>query len=250
MQDSKAVGIIPARYGSTRFPGKPLAVIAGKPMIRRVYENAVRSKWLSQVIVATDDERIADCVRGFGGECVMTGSDIATGTERVAKAAESVDAGIILNIQGDEPLAPPELMDRLVEELRKSEAPVCTPVVRILSADDLNDPNQARVVFDNNNRALYFTRSTVPFTRDNSDTVTWLSETEYWKHIGIYCFRRDFLFTFVTLPESRLEKVEKLEQLRILENGYKILVVKTDYMPVCVDVPDDIDRVEAELKAV
>ena len=246
---NKAIGVIPARYESSRFPGKPLAKIAGKSMIRRVYENAVKASALSQVIVATDDERIAGEVHGFGGEVVMTSPDIQTGTERVAKAIESNDAGIILNIQGDEPLIPPGLLDRLVDALIKNEdVPVCTPVVKIQSYDDLIDPNQARVVFDNNLHALYFTRAAAPFNRDNGVKENWIKQTDYWKHIGIYCFRRDFLFEFVEMPEGRLEKIERLEQLRILENGHKILVVKTDYSPVCVDVPEDIKKVEARLK--
>jgi len=244
-----AVGIIPARYESTRFPGKPLAHISGKPMIQRVYENAVRTSRLSRLIVATDDVRIAECVQGFGGEYIMTGKDIHTGTERTAKAAENIDADIILNIQGDEPLVPPELLDELVESLQKHEnIPVCTPVTPIQSYDDLVDPNQARVLFDNRCRALYFTRAAVPYNRDNKSPEDWLSNSQYWKHIGIYCYRRDFLFKFVTLPEGRLEKIERLEQLRILEHGYPILVVKTDYYPVCVDVPEDIAKVEAVLK--
>lgn len=247
-ESTKAVGVIPTRYGSSRFPGKPLAQIAGKPMIRRVFENALRAAKLSRVVVATDDERIAECVRAFGGECVMTGKNIRTGTERVAKAVENIEADIILNIQGDEPLVPHELLDNLVEALQEhDDIPVCTPVVQIKSYNDLVDPNQARVVFDDNCRALYFTRAAIPFNRDNKSPERWLTESNYWKHIGIYCFRRDFLFEFVRLPAGRLERIERLEQLRILEHGYPILIVKTDYSPVCVDVPEDIARVEALL---
>ncbi len=243
-----AAGIIPARYGSSRFPGKPLADIAGKPMIQRVYENAEKASLLTRVLVATDDDRIAECVRGFGGEYVMTGTTIRTGTRRVAEAAKDVDADIIVNIQGDEPLAPPELFDELVGILLKNEdIPVCTPVTKITSHHDLTDPNQARVLFDNNGRALYFTRAAVPLNRDADSQQDWLSDETYWKHIGIYCFRREFLQTFIGLPEGRLEKIERLEQLRILEHGYPIMVVKTGYSPVCVDVPDDIAKVEARL---
>lgn len=245
---NKAIGVIPARYESTRFPGKPLADIAGKTMIRRVYENASKASALSQVIVATDDERIVEEVKSFGGEVVMTSPTIRTGTERVAKAVETGDAEIILNIQGDEPLVPPGLLDRLVDALIKNESiPVCTPVVKIQTYDDLVDPNQVRVVFDNNLHALYFTRAAAPFNRDNGVKENWFKQDDYWKHIGIYCFRRDFLFEFVKLPEGKLEKIEKLEQLRILENGHKILIVKTDYSPVCVDVPEDILKVEEKL---
>ncbi|MFC1556635.1 3-deoxy-manno-octulosonate cytidylyltransferase [candidate division KSB1 bacterium] len=246
-KNSRAVGIIPARYASSRFPGKPLALIAGRPMIRHVYENAVRAGELSDLLVATDDERIADCVREFGGSYVLTDPEIQTGTERVAAAAESIDADIILNIQGDEPLVPSSLLDELVRTLREDDVPVCTPVVEIDSPDDIFDVNQARVVFDNSLHALYFTRAPIPFNRDNSDRLTWLKDAPYWKHIGIYCFRRDFLFKFVSMPEGGLEKAEKLEQLRILENGFKIRVVKTSYRPVCVDVPEDIKRVETAL---
>ncbi|MFC1553639.1 3-deoxy-manno-octulosonate cytidylyltransferase [candidate division KSB1 bacterium] len=241
----KALGIIPARYWSTRFPGKPLAPISGKPMIQRVYEQAVKAKKLTDVIVATDDDRIVECIEEFGGKYVMTESNIKTGTERVAAAAESIEADIILNIQGDEPLVPPEILDQLVETMiSDTDIPVCTPVTKITSENDLSDPNQARVIFDNKDNALYFTRAAVPFNRDESDFKDWLSNGTYWKHIGIYCFRRDFLYKFVEMSEGRLEKIEKLEQLRILENGYQTKVVRTDYSPVCVDVPKDIKKVE------
>lgn len=244
-----AIGVIPARYGSTRFPGKALARIAGKPMIQWVYENALDSSRLSRVVVATDDERIAECVRSFGGEFVMTDKDIQTGTERVAKAVENCDSDFIINIQGDEPLVPPDLLDSLVDALRDyDDIPVCTPVVQIKSDRDLVDPNQVRVIFDNKFRALYFTRAVIPFSRDNKSPKDWISQADYWKHIGIYCFRRDFLFTFIRLPMGRLERIELLEQLRILEHGYPILVVKTDYSPVCVDVPEDIAKVEERLR--
>ena len=250
VEKTTAIGIIPARYGSTRFPGKPLALIAGKPMIQWVYENTVKAKRLNKVIAATDDERIMQCVTGFGGECVMTSAELSTGTERVAAAAKQYNADIVLNIQGDEPLVPPELLDALVSALEKQrDIPVCTPAVRIESYDDLIDLNQARVVFDNQMRALYFTRAAVPFNRDIPLNSEWLSKTEYWKHIGIYCFRRDFLYTYISLPEGRFERIEKLEQLRILENGYPILIVKTDYSPVCVDVPNDIAKVELRIKS-
>ncbi len=216
-------------------------------MIQYVYENALCAQKLEKVIVATDDTRIADCVTGFGGEYILTDKDIPTGTERVAKAAESIEADIILNIQGDEPLVPPELMDLLVETTENMNADICTPAVRIKDPGDITDPNQARVVFDKNNMALYFTRSAVPFNRDEKNIAEWLDSGEYWKHIGIYCFKRKFLFKFISLPESGLEKTEKLEQLRILENGYPVHIVKTDYQPVCVDVPEDISKVEAVL---
>ncbi len=218
-------------------------------MIQRVYENAANASRLAQMIVATDDDRIAECVASFGGEYVMTGSSIQTGTERVAEAAKNYNADIVVNIQGDEPLAPPELFDDLVDALqRHNSLPVCTPVTKITSHNDLVDPNQARVLFDMNDRALYFTRAAVPFNRDIELQQEWLAITHYWKHIGIYCFRSDFLQKFVTLPEGNLEKIEKLEQLRILEHGYPILVIKTDYSPVCVDVPGDIRKVEALIK--
>jgi len=249
LQGTRAIGIIPARYESTRFPGKPLALIAGKPMIQHVYENAARAELLSRVVVATDDRRIADCVETFGGEYAMTDGDIGTGTERVAAAARNSDEDIILNVQGDEPLAPPDLMDTLVESLMcNPDVPVCTPAARITLPEDINDPNQARVVFDTNMRALYFTRAAVPFNRDNHPVSGWLDRAAYWKHVGIYCYRREFLFRFVELPEGSLEKVEKLEQLRILENGYPVLIVKTGYSPVCVDIPGDIPKVEALMR--
>ncbi len=244
----KAVGIIPARYGSSRFPGKPLAMIAGKPMIRRVYENAIKAELLDEVYVATDDDRIAAVIREIEGNYIMTDSAIDTGTERVAIAVKNIKADIVLNIQGDEPLAPPELLDNLVNAMIQDEGiPVCTPIVQIEEFRDLEDPNQVRVVIDKHNRALYFTRSVIPYNRDIKDRYEWQKETVYWKHIGIYCFRKEFLIDFVDMPEGILENSEKLEQLRILENGYPILAVKTDYSPVCVDVPEDIDIVEKHL---
>ncbi|MCP4726249.1 MAG: 3-deoxy-manno-octulosonate cytidylyltransferase [bacterium] len=247
-KQNKAVGIIPARYGSSRFPGKPLAMIAGKPMIRRVYENALKANLLDDVFVATDDDRIASIIREIDGKYIMTDSAIDTGTERVAIAARDIEADIILNIQGDEPLAPPELLDNLINAMSADDGiPVSTPVVQIESVRDLEDPNQVRVAIDKHNRALYFTRSVIPYNRDLRDPEDWLRKTVYWKHIGIYCFRKDFLLEFVSMPKGELEMIEKLEQLRILENGYPILAVKTDYSPVCVDVPEDIDIVEKHL---
>ncbi len=244
----KAIGIIPARFGSTRFPGKPLALIAGKPMLRHVYENAVKSKSLDRVVIATDDDRIASCIREFEGEYIMTDSAIETGTERAAVVARDLDVDIVVNIQGDEPLVPPELLDDLVNTLSgKPDIPVCTPITRFENEIDVHDPNQVKVVLDKNDRALYFSRSLVPFNRDTIEISGIKRKTTYWKHVGIYCFRKDFLMEYVKWPTGELEKTEKLEQLRILENGYPVLTVKTDYSPLCVDIPDDIDLVEKYL---
>lgn len=235
----KIVAVIPARYGSTRFRGKPLALISGKPMIQWVYENTVSCSMISRVIVATDERNIAKVVESFGGEVCMTSSAHTTGTDRVAEAAKDLDAQIIINIQGDEPLLPSEGIEETVAPLLNDKTiPMGTLKTKILNREDIYNPNIVKIITDHRGFALYFSRSPIPYEKlANLGTI-------FFRHIGLYVYRRDFLLRFARLPQSALEKAEGLEQLRALEHGYSIKVVETDYHPVGVDVPDDISRVE------
>lgn len=243
MSDTTVLAVIPARYGSTRFPGKPLALIAGKPMIQRVYECAREAQAIDDVIVATDDERIAEAVAGFGGEAVMTSSEHQTGTDRIAEAIQNRPGEIILNVQGDEPLLPVEVLNGLVQAMRNSTAEMGTVAVPFgLTGRDPGDPNAVKVVIGAQGYALYFSRALIPFDREGS------GDPETLLHWGIYAYRRDFLDRFVGWPRGRLEACEMLEQLRALENGARIMVVTTEHQSAGVDVPEDIARVEALLR--
>ncbi len=244
-----AVGIIPARYASTRFPGKPLAAIAGRPMIYWVYQQAVKARRLQDVLVATDDERIVRAVESFGGKAVLTSPRHATGTDRIAEVATNLNVSVIVNIQGDEPLIAPEAIDRLVEAFAADPSVrMATLCRRAQDVEEIFDPNTVRVVFDRNGDALYFSRAPIPYNRDARSREEWLSQTVYYQHIGVYAYKRDFLLELAGLPQSPLERAEKLEQLRVLENGHRIRVVETDYRPVCVDVPEDVAKVELLMK--
>ena len=239
-----AIGVIPARYASSRFPGKPLADILTKPMIQWVYERACRAKLLEKVVVATDDQRIFDAVTNFNGNVVMTSPTAANGTERIAEVTQNLDAKLIVNIQGDEPLIDPDVIDQLVVLMKENPAaPVGTLVKKIEDAENLINPNIPKVVVDKDFYALYFSRSIIPFHRDRADQRKWIRNEKYYQHIGLYIYRREFLLKFVKLPMSNLERIERLEQLRILENGYKIKVALTETDSIGVDVPSDIDRV-------
>jgi len=239
-----ANGIIPARYASSRFPGKPLADILGKPMIQWVYERSCRAKFLDEVIIATDDQRIFDAAKKFGGSVSMTSPHAANGTERIAEVAKNLSSTFVLNIQGDEPLIDPDSIDQLVGMMRENpQSPVGTLVKKIEKLDDLNNPNIPKVVIDKDFNALYFSRSIIPFHRDEKKHAFWFKNSVYYKHIGMYIYRREFLLEFVKLPVSNLEKIEQLEQLRVLENGYKIKVAETETDSIGVDVPEDINRV-------
>lgn len=230
------LGVIPARFASSRFPGKPLVSIDGKPMIRHVWERARQARTLGRLLVATDDERIAAAARAFGAETVMTRADHPSGTDRVAEAAAATDAEIIVNIQGDEPLIEPAAIDLAVSTLL--DDPGCRMATlkrRIERAEDVRNPNVVKVVTTLDGWALYFSRSPVPFARDGS--AVW------WKHIGLYVYRRDLLLSYSALPRGPLEEAEKLEQLRALENGIGIRVAETDYDTIGVDTPEDLDAV-------
>ncbi|WP_249870466.1 3-deoxy-manno-octulosonate cytidylyltransferase [Oceanobacillus saliphilus] len=233
----KVIGVIPARYGSSRFPGKPLALIHGKPMIQRVYEQVAQSKMLDIVVVATDHEQIKETVEGFGGNVVMTSADHETGSDRMAEVTRKVDGDFYVNIQGDEPLIRYELVDSLVEAAKDSPEAVVTAKTAISNMEDVLDPNIVKVVTDNQGFARYFSRSPIPYNRAENKTI-------YYKHLGIYGYPKAVINTFVQLPASHLEETEVLEQLRLLDNGYAIKVVETSYNAVGVDTPEDIEKVE------
>lgn len=240
----KIIAIIPARYASTRLPAKPLVDICGKPMIQRVYEQAQQSKLITDVIVATDDDRIAFAVRMFGGKAQMTPVDIQSGSDRIAHVAKELNADIVVNVQGDEPLIDPLLIDQTIQTLiNDGDAVVSTTVKKTLSHQDVFNPNIVKVVLDKNNYALYFSRSPIPHIRDAKKDSDWFNGTHFYKHFGIYVYRKKFLQHFTTLPQSPLEQAEKLEQLRILEHGFKIKCVVTDYESVPVDTPEDLKKV-------
>lgn len=238
--------VIPARYASTRFPGKPLADIAGISMIERVYTQCTRAQFSSRVIVATDDERIASEVHRFGGEFCMTPSEVASGTERVAIAVKHYHADIIVNVQGDEPLIPHDTIDQTIEPLiNNSEIEIGTAATAVNDTSDIRNPNVVKVVRSHTGRALYFSRAPIPFLRDASNEVSF---STYLKHVGIYAFRRSSLEQFTAFPISPLENMEKLEQLRALENGMYIHVALVTGDSIAVDVPEDIGKVLAHLR--
>lgn len=245
---AKVIAIIPARYHSNRFEGKPLAPILGKPMIQHVVERARQVDLLSRVVVATDDRRIFDAVKSFGGEVVMTRPDHASGTDRLAEAAELMDISehdIVVNIQGDQPLFPAAVVRQVAGPMLEDPAlPMSTLIYKIVRPQEIDDPNHVKTVFDRHGNALYFSRASIPFQRNPDET----GKPTYYKHLGFYAYRKGFLLTFVSLPEGEWEKFEKLEQLRALEYGYTIRVVLTEYDSIEVDTPKDIERVEELLR--
>jgi 3-deoxy-manno-octulosonate cytidylyltransferase (CMP-KDO synthetase) len=237
--------VIPARYASSRLPGKPLAPIAGRPMIQHVFERVRQAERISRVIVATDDERIKKAVEEFGGEAILTRSDHRTGTDRVAEVAAHLEAEVYVNIQGDEPLIEPGTIDAVVAGLLEDDSvEIGTPCAAITQKNEIMDPNIVKVVRDFDSNGLYFSRAPIPWVRDTGATIA----AQHWKHIGLYAFRRAALLEYPTLPPGELERIEQLEQLRWLENGFHIRVVETDYDAVSVDVPADIQRVEKILQ--
>lgn len=243
----KALGIIPARYGSTRFPGKPLALLAGRPMVQWVYERAAQAELLNEVIVATDDQRIFEAVKKFGGRIVMTRADHPSGSDRIAEVAAKSDVEIIVNIQGDEPLIEPAAIDLGVKILLDDPAAQVGTLVRpIRDAADLRNPNIVKVALTQDHTALYFSRSAIPFCRGAQTEAEWLQQHTYFKHIGLYIFRRDMLLQFVKWPPGVLERVESLEQLRLLEHGVKIHVAVTEYEVRSVDTPEDLKALVRE----
>ena len=234
----KTAVIIPARMGSMRFPGKVLADLGGKPVIQHVWENAMRSK-ADSVTVAADDPRVEQAVKAFGGHVVMTKPSHPSGSDRVWEAAQSTDAELIVNVQGDEPFLPHEVIDDLIDAMHGPDAPAMGTVVLPCSrADIAANPNLPKVVLTSDDYALYFSRSMIPYLREGGE------ETEVYRHWGIYAYRRETLAKFVSLPEGRLERCEKLEQLRALENGIRIKVIKTSFDSIGIDTPDDLVRAQ------
>ncbi len=245
----KAIGIIPARYGSTRLPAKPLAEILGKTMVQRVYEIAQKAELLESVLVATDDERVAAAVRSFGGQAVLTNAGHASGTDRAAEAASSSDASIVVNIQGDEPLLDPRIIDECVGALRSAmqsgEGAGLATVVKRMKPEDYRNPSAVKAVVDLRGRALYFSRSPIPYLREGGGPAT------VYHHIGIYAYTRECLQQLSQLPRSPLEQAEMLEQLRALENGIPIQTVETQWAEgmISVDTEEDLDRVREALRS-
>lgn len=238
---AKTIAIIPARYASTRFPGKPLVNILGKSLIQRTYENALLCKDLADVIVATDDPRIFDHVQSFGGHVVMT-RECATGSDRLAEVVKNghADAETILNIQGDEPCLCPSIVSRVIEALQDSEAVVSTAAIKIESEEEALSSSVVKCVFDKQGYALCFSRALIP----SNKSLLWNSNTSYFKHLGIYCYRKEFLLQYGQLEQTPLQQAEDLEQLKILEHGYKIKVAVVAGSSIGVDHPEDITKVE------
>lgn len=236
--------VIPARFASTRFPGKPLVDIQGKSMIQRVYEQARACKRAGKVIVATDDERIFQHVQAFGGLVEMTKATHPSGTDRCAEVAKRhPEATFVINVQGDEPFIHPEQIDFLAETLLHSKAPIATLARRIDNTEALQNPNIVKVALAQNGHALYFSRHAIPFLRNNTPPGEWLAQQPYYQHIGLYGFRRSTLLKLARLSPSPLEQSESLEQLRWLENGYRIAVGITALSSIGIDTPEDLERV-------
>lgn len=238
------VGIIPARFASTRLMGKPLASIGGKPMIQHTYENSLKSNLLNKVVAAVDDEKVAQVVKDFGGEAIMTPKDAVSGSDRIAIAAKQIEGvKIVVNIQGDEPFIRGEMIDQAIEPLLFDQSvQITTLAKKIESIEDLKSPSVTKVVFDYQNYAMYFSRSPIPFVRDARTNLDRINKADIYKHIGLYAFRIDALLKFTSLEQTDLEKTEKLEQLRMLENGMKIKVVETEFETLSVDTPEDLER--------
>jgi len=231
-----AIGIIPARYNATRFEGKVLADLLGKPVVQHVWEKACQASTLSDLIIASDDQRVIEAVHNFGGKAILTSVNQPSGTDRLAEVVNPIDVKIIVNIQGDEPLLHPTMIDELVRTMQEDESiSMATVIKKIEQNEELMNPNVVKVVIDRFNNALYFSRSPIPFEKGEPSKI-------FYKHLGIYAYTKDFLFTFTNLPKSNLEKAESLEQLRALENNYKIKTIETKFDTVGIDTPDDLEK--------
>lgn len=234
----KVIAVIPARYHSSRFEGKVLADIHGKPMIEWVYRQTVKSRLVHKTIVATDDDRISRAVINFGGEAVMTSTDNKTGTDRIAEAVRNINTDVVVNVQGDEPMITSEVIDSVIRPLLDdSKLQMATAACIIKNKKELDNPNVVKVVLDKEDNALYFSRSKIPYQADKQDIFS------FYKHLGLYSYRKNFLLRLTGLPQNNLEKAESLEQLRVLGNGYKIKVIKTMYNGIGVDTKDDLKKV-------
>ena len=239
------IGVIPARYSSTRFEAKVLAKILGKPMIQHVWERAKQARLLDDIIIACDHEEVAACAREFGAKVVFTAKAHPCGTDRISEVVNPLDVKIVINIQGDEPLIHPTMIDSVADALlNNKDLNMATLMKRIEDPELINDPNVVKVVVDRNNFALYFSRAAIPHLAANSE----VTKPVYFKHIGLYGYTKDFLFTYKNLPVSSLEKTEKLEQLRVLEEGFRIKVIETKFDTVGVDTPEDLEKVRAILE--
>lgn len=234
------IGVIPARFKSTRFPGKVLALIHGKPMIEHVWRQASQCRELNELLIACDHEDVLKVAQGFGAKAVMTSPDHPSGSDRIAAAVGSLPCELIVNIQGDEPFIQPRVIDGLVLALKNDQSASVATVIKEIKADEeINNPNVVKVVIDKNHYALYFSRSVIPYNR-NAERPSGL---KYFKHLGLYAYRKDFLMAYKDWPKSMLESTEQLEQLRILEAGYKIKTIETDSESLAVDTPEDLARI-------
>ena len=240
MSELRTAVVIPARYGSSRFPGKVLAQLAGKPMIQHVYERAVVSK-ADMCLIATDDQRVVDACAAFGAKAIMTDPELPSGSDRIAAALKGIDADIVINVQGDEPLLPTEAINALIDRMTADDRPDMATVGVEGTREELDNPNKVKLVKSNSGKALYFSRSMIPFLRTGGEDMP------VYLHWGIYAYRRDVLEKFVTMPAGKLENCEKLEQLRALENDIDIQVLITNLESVGVDTPEDLVRAEAKL---
>jgi 3-deoxy-manno-octulosonate cytidylyltransferase (CMP-KDO synthetase) len=241
----KVIGVIPARYQSTRFEGKVLADILGKPMLQHVWERARQSLLLEDLIIACDDERVALVAQGFGAKVVSTAKGHASGTDRIIEVVNPLEVKVVINIQADEPLIHPIMIDTVAQALLDdNQVSMASMMKKIENPKEINDPHVVKVVVDKDNFALYFSRSAIPFRAENSEVKTLV----YYKHIGLYGYTKDFLFTYKNLPVSDLEKTECLEQLRVLEAGFRIKVIETKYDTMGVDTPADLEKVKEYLE--
>lgn len=232
----KVLCVIPARYASTRLPGKPLALIAGKPMIQHVYERACRALLPEEVIVATDNELVAEAVLAFGGKAVMTSPDHPSGTDRLAEVALNYpNVDVIVNVQGDEPMIPPEVIDKLAQAFEEDEDVQMATLKTLMPEEDYANPNAVKVVTDQSGNALYFSRSLLPYPRKATE------DFKVYKHVGIYAYRRNFLLKYAALEPTPLEQIESLEQLRVLENGYRIKVLESKFQGIGIDTVEDLE---------
>lgn len=239
------IGVIPARYSSTRFQGKVLADILGKPMIQHVWEKAKEALLLEDLIIACDDERVANVARDFGAKVIMTAKGHVSGTDRIIEVVNPIDVRIVINIQADEPLVHPQMINAVAQALLDNNTvSMATIMKKIDNILELDDPNVVKVVVDKNNFALYFSRATIPHHAKGSEATA----PVYYKHIGLYGYTKDFLFTYKNLPVSNLEKIERLEQLRVLEEGLRIKVIETKYDTLGVDTPEDLEKVKEYLR--
>ena len=242
----RAIGVIPARFESSRFPGKVLAELLGRPLIQYAYEEALKAGSLEDLVVAADEERILKAVENFGGRAVLTAKEHKSGTERLSEVVNPIDTQIVVNIQADEPLIHFSMINELVNCLLEDPGiPMASLIHKIEDERELKDPNVVKVVKDRNNFALYFSRSLIPHTGAAPAALQSLS---FYKHLGLYAYTKDFLFTFTNLPEGELEKAERLEQLRALEHGYKIKLIETRFNTIGVDTPQDLEKVRQKMQ--